>query len=96
MIALELYVVGQSARSITAIRNLERICRERLPGRVTVTIVDVLDHPEAAESANIIATPTLIRRSPAPVRRFVGDLSATDVVLHGLGIEDEGGISSHG
>jgi circadian clock protein KaiB len=84
---LELYVVGQSTRSLTAISNLERICREHLDGRFELTIVDVLDHPEAAELANIVATPTLIRRVPVPVRRLVGDLSNTEVVLRGLGIE---------
>jgi circadian clock protein KaiB len=99
---LELYVIGQSTRSLTAIANLERICREHLEGQFELTIVDVLDHPEAAEAANIIATPTLIRRAPAPVRRLVGDLSLTELVLLGLGIADktaatpDGGITSHG
>ena len=88
-IHLELYVVGQSARSMAAIANLERICRSWLDGRYELTIVDVLDHPEAAEAANIVATPTLIRRAPAPIRRLVGDLSPTDVVLRGLGLEDD-------
>jgi circadian clock protein KaiB len=88
-IRLELYVVGQSARSMAAIANLERICRSWLDGRYELTIVDVLDHPEAAEAANIVATPTLIRRAPSPVRRLVGDLSPTDVVLRGLGLEDD-------
>jgi circadian clock protein KaiB len=86
---LELYVVGQSARSLAAIANLERICRSWLEGRYELMIVDVLDHPEAAEAANIVATPTLIRRAPTPVRRLVGDLSPTDVVLRGLGLEDD-------
>ena len=86
---LELYVVGRSMRSLAAIAKLEQICRDHLEGRYRLSIIDVLDHPEAAEAANIVATPTLIRRSPAPVRRLVGDLSPTDIVLLGLGIEDE-------
>jgi circadian clock protein KaiB len=99
---LELYVVGQSARSLAAIANLEHICQRRLRGRYQLTIVDVLDQPEAAEVANIVATPTLIRRSPRPIRRMVGDLSLTEVVLRGLGIEGEreealdGGIAGDG
>ncbi len=83
----ELYVVGQSTRSVAAIANLERICRSRLAGRYRLDIIDVLDSPDAAEEANIVATPTLIRRAPTPVRRLVGDLSPTDTVLAGLGIE---------
>jgi circadian clock protein KaiB len=86
---LELYIIGQSARSQAAVANLDRVCRGLPVGRCRVTIVDVLEHPEAAETANIVATPTLIRRQPAPVRRLVGDLSATEKVLRGLGIDPE-------
>lgn len=89
MLHLELYIVGQSARSVAAIANLERICRSHLDGRYRLTIVDVLEQPDAAETANIVATPTLIRRAPAPVRRLVGDLSPTDIVLRGLGIDND-------
>jgi circadian clock protein KaiB len=87
LVRLELYVVGRSARSLAAIANLERLCRSHLAGRYRLTIVDVLDQPEAAETANIVVTPTLIRQAPLPVRRLLGDLSQTDRVLHGLGID---------
>ena len=88
---LELYVTGRSMRSEAAIANLERILvRSRLEGRYQLVIVDVLDQPDAAEAANIVATPTLIRRSPAPVRRLVGDLSPMETVLFGLGLEESG------
>ncbi len=88
---LELYVTGRSMRSEAAIANLERILvRSRLEGRYQLVIVDVLDQPDAAEAANIVATPTLIRRSPTPVRRLVGDLSPLDTVLFGLGLEESG------
>ena len=86
---LELYIIGQSARSQTAVANLDRLCRGLPAGRCRVTIVDVLEHPEAAETANIVATPTLIRRAPAPVRRLVGDLSITEIVVRGLGLEPD-------
>ncbi len=86
---LQLYVVGRSVRSVAAIANLQRICRERLGGRYRLDIIDILDHPDAAEDANIVATPTLIRRAPVPLRRLIGDLSMTDAVLIGLGIEAE-------
>lgn len=87
---LQLYVIGQSVKAATAIANAERICRERLAGRYRLDVVDVLDQPDAAEEANIIATPTLIRRTPEPVRRLIGDLSSTEAVLIGLGISDQG------
>lgn len=85
---LELYVMGGSIRSVAAIANLDRLLLDSgLDGRYELMIVDVLEQPDAAEAANIVATPTLIRRAPAPVRRLMGDLSNTDVVLDGLGIE---------
>ena len=85
---LDLYVVGNSVGSQNALTNLRRICNERLAGSYELQVVDVLENPEAAEEANIVATPTLIKRDPKPVRRIVGDLSATETVLRCLDIED--------
>jgi circadian clock protein KaiB len=84
---LELFVVGRSAKSEAALGNLRRLCDRFLSGRHAITVIDVLDDPAAAETANVVATPTLIRRAPLPVRRVVGDLSKTDAVLAALGIE---------
>lgn len=81
---LELYIVGHSRNSQTAVTNLRRICEHELLGRCELQIVDILENPEAAEANNIVATPTLIRRAPLPVRRIVGDLSLTDAVLDSL------------
>ncbi len=86
---LELYVVGQSPSSQAAIENLRAICDGVLAGRCHVRIVDVLDEPDAAEQANILATPTLIKRAPVPVRRIIGDLSVTRDVLDGLDLNRE-------
>jgi circadian clock protein KaiB len=94
---LELYVTGRSVSSVAAIANLERILgKSGLDGQWHLVIVDVLDQPDAAEAANIVATPTLIRRAPAPVRRLVGDLSPTDVVLRGLGLDHEPVLAADG
>jgi circadian clock protein KaiB len=84
---LELYIVGLSRNSQIAVANLRRLCAHELLGRCDLQIIDILEHPEAAEAANIVATPTLIRRSPRPVRRIVGDLSLTDTVLDSLDSE---------
>ncbi|HEX6323458.1 MAG TPA: circadian clock KaiB family protein [Vicinamibacterales bacterium] len=83
-VRLELYIVGQSRNSVTAAANLRRLCEGALAGRCDVQVVDLLEHPEAAEAANIIATPLLIRRAPLPVMRIVGDLSDTPIVLETL------------
>jgi circadian clock protein KaiB len=80
-IRLKLYVAGTSSRSRRAVRNLEELCDGELGGLVTVDIVDVLGQPALAEAARIFATPTLVKESPGPQRRIIGDLSERDAVL---------------
>jgi circadian clock protein KaiB len=81
---LKLYVTGSSPRAETAIANLRRICEEDLSGEYELEIIDVLEKPEIAESDKILATPTLIKQLPPPLRRVIGDLSDKDKVLLGL------------
>ena len=81
---LKLYVTGQTPRSQRAVANLRRLCDERLPGQCLVSVVDVLEQPEAAEADRVLATPTLVRVSPPPVRRVIGDLTDIDKVVASL------------
>jgi circadian clock protein KaiB len=89
---LTLYVTGTSPRTQIAIANLNRICAEELDGRYELEIVDVLEHPQRAEDERILATPTLIKQLPPPLRRVIGDLSDKDKVL--LGLEVRAGTNS--
>ncbi len=81
---LKLFVTGASSRSGVAIANLNRICEQELAGRYHIEIIDVLEHPDLAEDEKILATPTLIKSLPLPLRRVIGDLSNTERVLLGL------------
>lgn len=81
---LTLYVTGTSPRTKIAIDNLNRICSQELEGRYELEIVDVLENPQRAEDEKILATPTLIKQLPPPLRRVIGDLSDKDKVLLGL------------
>ena len=81
---LKLYVTGKTARAESAIANIKRICDEDLHGQYELEIIDVLEHPELAEQDKILATPTLIKQLPPPLRRVIGDLSDADKVLLGL------------
>ena len=81
---LRLFVTGASMRTKTAIANLNRICEQELAGHYRLEIIDVLEHPEVAEDEKILATPTLIKSLPLPLRRVIGDLSNTEKVLLGL------------
>jgi len=91
---LKLYVTGNTARAERAIRNLRRICEIELQGRYEMRVIDVLERPQLAEDDRILATPTLIKRLPPPLRRIIGDLSDVEEVLLGLDIQPLGEISA--
>jgi circadian clock protein KaiB len=82
--SLRLYVAGQSPKSLDAFANLTTLCEAYLPGRYTIEVVDLVEHPSRALSDDIVAIPTLVRRLPEPLRRIIGDLSNTERVLIGL------------
>lgn len=82
--ALRLFVAGSTVRSREAIENLRRICDQHLRGRVDLAVIDIYQQPELAGRYQVIAAPTLLKLGPPPVRRIVGDLSATDRVLRAL------------
>ncbi len=81
---LRLYITGQTPKSERAIENLRRICEDELDGQYQMVIIDVLERPQLAEDEKILATPTLIKELPPPLRRIIGDLSDTEKVLLGL------------
>jgi circadian clock protein KaiB len=83
---LRLFVTGMTPRSTEAIARIKAICEEYLEGRYKLEVVDIYQQPVAARSEQIIATPTLIKKLPLPLRRLVGDLSDTRRVLVGLNI----------
>jgi len=83
---LRLYVTGSSGRSLRAVHNLKKLCDEHLPNDYDLEVIDIYKDPEAAREAQIIAAPTLVKKLPMPIRKFVGDLSNTQKILVGLDI----------
>lgn len=83
---LKLFITGHTARSEKAIENLRRVCEEQLQGAYDIRIIDVLERPQLAEDEKILATPTLIKELPPPLRRIIGDLSDVERVLLGLDV----------
>jgi circadian clock protein KaiB len=81
-----LYIAGATSRSLRAIENAKAICEELLQGRYELEIVDLYQHPEAAKDRQILAIPTLVRTSPAPLRQVVGDLSLRQRLIAGMGL----------
>lgn len=81
---MRLFVTGTSPRTEIAVANLRRICEQELRGRYELQVIDVLEQPQLAEDEKVLATPTLIKQLPPPLRRVIGDLSDKDKVLLGL------------
>jgi circadian clock protein KaiB len=84
---LRLYVSGMTERSRRSILNINAVCKENLQGRYDLEVVDIHQKPSLAKDEQIVATPTLIKLLPLPLRRIVGDLSDRDGVLFGLDIK---------
>jgi circadian clock protein KaiB len=82
---LRLYVSGSSARSLKAVQNLKKLCEEHLPD-YDLEVIDIYKDPAAARDEQIIAAPTLVKKLPEPLRKFVGDLSNTKKILVGLDV----------
>ena len=87
---LKLYIAGQTINSIKAIHNLEKILSGELKEIYELKIINVLENPQLAEDERIMATPTLSRELPLPIKRIIGDLSDKEKVLIGLDIVEVG------
>jgi circadian clock protein KaiB len=83
---LRLFVTGTTSRSLRAIANMRRICEEALAGRYDLEVIDIYQQPEATRDLQVIATPTLVKVLPEPLRRIIGDLSDREKVLAGLNL----------
>jgi circadian clock protein KaiB len=83
---LRLFVTGATPNSTRAIANLKDICEKHLKGRYELEIIDVYQQPLIAENEQIIALPLLIKQTPYPERRLIGDMSNTEKVLRGLNL----------
>ena len=81
---LRLYVSGSTAKSALAVENIKRICVKHLKNRYDLEVIDIYQQPNLAREEQIVAVPTLIKRSPLPGRRLIGDLSDPKKVLVGL------------
>ncbi len=72
---LRLYVTGVSRASAHAVERVRAICEEHLQGSYELEVVDIYQLPALAKGEQIVATPTLIRVLPAPLRRYIGNMS---------------------
>lgn len=81
---LKLYVAGNTPNSVRALKTLNNILETEFQGVYALKVIDVLKNPQLAEEDKILATPTLSKILPPPVRKIIGDLSDREKVLIGL------------
>jgi len=83
----QLYVAGDTQNSALAVANLNVLCHDHLLDRHEIEIVDVFREPMRALAEGIFMTPTLVKLTPAPVKKIVGTLNQMQTVLLALGLE---------
>ena len=93
-IELKLYGAGQTPKSLAALSNLDKICKEHLQGRYKLQVIDLVKEPQLAKGDQIVAIPTLVRKLPVPIRKIIGDLSDLEKVVVGLNLRENSGPSS--
>ena len=84
---LRLYVTGTTPKSVRAIKNIRKICDEHLKGAYDLEVIDIYQQPKLAKGEQIIAAPTLLKKLPLPLRRFIGDMSDIEQILLGLDLK---------
>ncbi|HMK46407.1 MAG TPA: circadian clock KaiB family protein [Methanocella sp.] len=84
---LKIYVAGETEKSRKAVENLRKVCDEHLKGKCHIEVIDLVKNPRLAAEEQIFAVPTVIRKLPEPLKRLIGDMSATEHVLVGLDIK---------
>ncbi len=87
---LRLYVAGATDRSRRAILRARRLCETEFLGNFELEVIDVYQQPILARDGQIVATPTLVREFPKPVRRLIGNLSNSSGVFVGLDVRAKG------
>jgi circadian clock protein KaiB len=81
---LRLYVAGTTSKSIRAVANIKEICESSLKDRYDLEVIDIYQQPVLVKGEQIIAAPTLVKKLPLPLRKFIGDMSDIERILVGL------------
>jgi circadian clock protein KaiB len=86
---LRLYITGMTPKSTRAITNVQKLCEQYLKGCYELEVVDIYQQPKLAKGEQIIATPTLIKKLPLPLRKLIGDMSDAERFLVGIDLKSK-------
>jgi circadian clock protein KaiB len=89
---LRLYVAGVTPKSTEAVFNIKKICEEHLKGRYELEVIDIYQQPVLAKGEQIIAAPTLVKKLPPPLRKFIGSMRDVERILVGLDLKPKGEV----
>ena len=84
---LRLYVAGATPKSTQSIITIKEICQKYMKARYELEVIDIYQQPVLAKGEQIIATPTLVKKLPPPLRRFIGNMADVDRILVGLDLK---------
>ena len=84
---LRLYVTGMTPKSTRALANVQKLCEKHLAGRYELKVIDIYQQPTLAKGEQLIATPTLIKKLPLPLRKLIGDMSDPERFLVGIDLK---------
>jgi len=90
---LRLFVAGATVRSRQAVLRVRQLCEAELKGGCTLDVIDIYQQPKLARENQIVATPTLIKEFPRPVRRFSRNLLSTAALFAELDLITKGKIA---
>ncbi len=83
---LRLFITGATPNSLRAVSNIKKICEQYVHGNYQLEIIDLYSQKELAEEEQVVAVPMLLKMSPLPARRLIGDMSNKEKVLDALGL----------
>ena len=89
---LRLFVAGATARSCQAVLCVRQLCEAQLKDNCDLEVIDIYQQPNLARENQIVATPTLNKEFPRPVRRFIGNLLNTAGLFAELDLVTKGKI----
>ncbi len=83
--SLKLYIAGISVDNQESIIEFKEILKKQLRNPYTLEGIDIFDRPELAEEEKIIATPTLMRKSPLPIKKIILEFNDKEKLIKGVG-----------
>jgi circadian clock protein KaiB len=90
---LRLFVAGATARSRQAVLRVRQLCEAEPKGSCKLEVIDIYQQPKMARANQIVATPTLIKELPRPVRRFIGNLLNTAGLFAEMDLLTKGNVA---